>query len=85
MAASPCTGHYEVVSTNAALMRRSRNHKHVLNQIINSWRRDYLLSLHEVQSSKLSGSGSAVQVDVVILQDEHVKRAFWNLRRWLSF
>ena len=38
MAASPCAGHYEVLCTNATLTRRSRNHKHVLNQIINSWK-----------------------------------------------
>jgi len=82
MAASPCAGHYEVVSTNAGLTKRSRNHKHVLNQIINSWRKDYLLSLREVRSSKLSGSGSVVQVgDVVILKDEHVKRVFWKFAK----
>jgi len=82
MAASPCAGHYEVVSTNAALTRRSRNHKHVLSQIINSRRKDYLLSLHEVRSSKLSASGSVVQVgDVVILKDEHIKKAFWKFAK----
>ena len=82
MAVSPCAGHYEVVSTNAALTRRSRNHKHVLNQIINSWRKDYLLSLREVRTSKLSGSGSSVRVgDVVILKDEHIKRAFWKFAK----
>jgi len=84
MAASPCAGHYEVLSTNAALTRRSRSHKHkhILNQIVNSWRKDYLLSLREVRSSKLSGSGSVVQVgDVVILKDKHVKRAFWKFAK----
>jgi len=33
-------------------------------------------------SSKLSGSGSVVQVgDVVILKDEHVKRASWKFAK----
>ena len=82
MASSPCSGHYEVVSTNASLTKRSRNHRHVLNQIISCWRKDYLLSLREVSSTKRTGSGPVVKVgDVVILKDDSVKRLFWKLAK----
>jgi len=50
MAVSPCTRHYEVLSTNATLTRKSRNHKHVLNQIVNSWRKDYYVKCGQANS-----------------------------------
>ena len=82
MASSPCSGHYEIVSTNDSLTRRSRNQKHVLNQIISCWRKDYLLSLREVRGIKRAGSGCTIKVgDIVILKDESVKRLFWKLAR----
>ena len=82
MASSPCANFYEIVSTNASLNWRSKNQRHVLNQIINCWRKDYLLSLREVRGAKQAGSGHVVQVgDVVILKDESVKRAFWKFAK----
>ena len=82
MASSPCSGHYEIVSTNASLTRRSRSQKHVLNQIISCWSKDYLLSLCEVRGVKRAGSGSIAKVgDIVILKDESVKRLFWKLAK----
>ena len=82
MASSPCSGHYEIVSTNDSLTRRSRNQKHVLNQIISCWRKDYLLSLREVRGIKRAGPGCTIKVgDIVILKDESVKRLFWKLAR----
>ena len=80
MASSPCASHYEIVSTNASLTRRSRNQRHVLNQIVACWRKEYLLSLREVRKAKQTGSGPTVKVgDIVILKDDNVKRAFWKL------
>ena len=40
MAFSPCASHYEIFSTDASLTRRSRNQRHVLNQIIACWRKE---------------------------------------------
>jgi len=82
MASTPWSGHYNVFSTNASLTRRARNQKCILSQIISCWRKDYLLSLCEVRNIYQSGSGPAIKVgDIVILQDESIKRLFWKLAK----
>jgi len=82
MASAPCSGHYEVVSTNESLTRRSKNQRHILNQIISCWRKDYLLSLREVRNANRTVSSPAIKVgDIVILKDESIKRLFWKLAK----
>ena len=44
---TPNATHYEVVSTNQSLTKKSRHHKHVLQQLTNQWRREYLIELKE--------------------------------------
>ena len=79
---SPSATHFEIMSTNKALTRRSKNQWFLLNQFANCWKKDYLLSLCESRVTKLKGQASCVKVgDVVILKDDNVKRAFWKLAK----
>ena len=48
----PNCQHYDVISTNQALTRRSRHHRQLLQQFLKRWRRDYLLSLRESHKTK---------------------------------
>ena len=41
------SSHFEVVSTNNLLTRRSKHHRALLRHFTNDWRRDYLLNLRE--------------------------------------
>ena len=43
----PNSEHFEVVSTYHSLTTKLKHHRHLLNQFINQWRRDYLLNLRE--------------------------------------
>jgi len=44
---SPNCSHFEIISTNEMVTKRSRTQKHLLRQFTNQWRKDYLLSLRE--------------------------------------
>lgn len=82
LATTPNASHLEVCSTHKTLTRRARNQRHLLTQLINCWRKDYLLNLREFRGSKLKNQQCAVNVgDVVILKDDNVKRVFWKLGR----
>ena len=79
---SPSATHFEIMSTNKALTRRSKNQRFLLNQFANCWKKDYLLSLRESRVAKLNGQASCVKVgDVVILKNDNVKRVFWKLAK----
>jgi len=79
---SPSASCLEVVSTNKSLTRRARNQRHLLNQFVNCWRKDYLLSLQEFRAARLKGQGPSIKVgDIVILKNESSKRIFWNLAK----
>ena len=79
---SPSATQFEIMSTNKALTRRSKNQRFLLNQFANCWKKDYLLSLRESRVAKLKGQASCVKVgDVVILKDDNVKRVFWKLAK----
>ena len=43
----PNSSHYEIESTYQTLTKRMKNHKHLLNQLLRTWRRDYLINLRE--------------------------------------
>ena len=77
---NPNSSHFEVVSTNEALTKRARTHKHLLQQFTTQWRKEYLLGLREVhKSSPQSKSGLSISVgDVVVMKDDS-KRMFWRL------
>ena len=79
----PNDSHFEIVSTNESLTKRAKIQKHLLRQFTLQWRKDYLLSLRESHASKLrSQVGPSISVgDVVLLKDDHTKRAFWKLAR----
>ena len=81
---SPNSSHHEVISTNRALTRRCRHHKHLLEQLTKQWRREYLTSLREQSSlkSKARGSSSCIsEGDIVIVKNDSAPRAFWKLAR----
>ena len=56
-------------------------HRHLLDQFVKRWRRDYLLNLLESHSLKAKDGGhDLVQVgDVVVLKDNTSKHIFWRL------
>ena len=69
-------------STHKTLTRRSKNHRHLLTQLINYWRKDYLLNLRPFRGAQLKGQRPVINVgDVVILKDDNAKRVFWRLGR----
>ena len=72
---TPNSNHFEIVSTHESLTRRSRHQKRLLNQFTETWRKDYLVSLHERGNED---PGIAVG-DVVLLQNDSTKRVLWKL------
>jgi len=52
LATTPNASHLEVYSTHKTLTKRSRNQQHLLTQLINCWRKYYLLNLREFRGSK---------------------------------
>ena len=48
----PNGSQYEIESTYQTLTKWMKNHKHLLNQLLRTWRRDYLTSLKESHSFK---------------------------------
>ena len=74
--------HLKVCSTHKTLTRRSKNHRHLLTQLSNCWRKDYLLNLRAFRGAQLKGQRPVINVgDVVILKDDNAKRVFWRLGR----
>ena len=82
LATTPSSTHYEVVSTNKTLTKRAKNHRQILSQLVNRWRKEYLLSLREYRGAQLKGQGCSINIgDVVIIKDESVARNFWKLAK----
>jgi len=78
---TPNCSHFEIISTNETLSKQSCTQKHFLRQFTNQWHKDYLLSLRENQKAKsASRKFSRISIgDIVILNDDFAKRAFWKL------
>ena len=71
----------ELISTNQSLARKSRHHKHVLQQLTNQWRREYLIELKErshVESKGINKRRISIG-DLVLLKNDSTSRAFWKL------
>ncbi len=64
---TPNSTHYEVVSTNNSLTRRSKHHCALLRHFTNDWRRNYLLNLRE-NNTKSYGSNKLKQTESRCLQ-----------------
>ena len=77
----PNSEHFEVLSTYHSLTNKLKHHRHLLNQFINQWWRDYLLSLRESHTlkAKRGGHDSIQEGDVVVLKSDTCKRVFWKL------
>ena len=80
---TPNGGHFEVISTNASLTRKSKHHRHLLQQFTYQWRKHYLLSLREnhVLKSKVRKGPEIAVGDIVILKNESSNRMFWKLAK----
>ena len=72
-----------MVSTYSSLTNKLKNHRHLLNQFTNQWRRDYLLNLQESHNQQLKtrrGRHNVIQIgDVVVLKSDTSKCVFWKL------
>ena len=77
----PNIGYYEVFSSSSSLNRRAKHHFNLLSHFTKQWRKQYLLSLHEVHSSghKISSEKLVRIRDVVIVYDEFSRHVFWRL------
>ena len=73
--------HFEIVSTHQSLAKRLKQHRHLLGQFTNQWRRDYLLNLRESHNLRVKKGGQPLinRGDVVILKQDTSKRIFWKL------
>ena len=80
---TPNAAHYEIVSTNQSLTKKSRQHRHVLQQLTNQWRREYLIGLKERSQVASKGSDNqAISIgDLVLLKNDSTSRAFWKLAK----
>ena len=78
---TPNAAHYEVISTNHSLTKKSRHHRQVLQHLTNHWRREYLNELKE--RSQVGNKGSnrrRIAIgDLVLLKNDSTSRAFWKL------
>ena len=77
---TPNSSHFEVVSTDESLFRRSRHQKRLLNQLTETWRKDYLVSLREthVTSSRRNGEPGIAVGNVVLLRVIQLRECFGN-------
>lgn len=74
--------HCEIVSTNQSLTKRARYHQRVLNQFIQQWRAEYLLSLRESAKSTQGAKDVVIAVgDMVILRKDNTRRVFWKMAK----
>ena len=78
---TPNAAYYEVISTNQSLTKKSRHHRHVIRQLTNQWRREYLIELRERSQVKSKGSNNRPIAigDLVLLKNDSTSRAFWKL------
>lgn len=63
---------FEIVSTYKPLTRQSQHQKHLLYQFIETWQKDYLVSLHgsHAASTRRSGDAEIMIGDLVLLQNK---------------
>ena len=79
-ARSPNGRHFEIISTNESLTKRSNYHRQLLKHFAKRWKQEYLLALREVASLTNPSNEPIVSVgDIVVLKDEQTKRVFWKL------
>lgn len=86
LATTPSGRQFEVSSTNKTLTKRAKHQFRVLSNFTRQWQRDYLLSLQERRSVKLSANSNdnarKVKVgDIVILKEEGTARCLWKLAK----
>jgi hypothetical protein len=79
----PSSQHYDVISTNQTLTRRSRHHRRLLQQFLQRWKRDYLSSLRENHKvkSRHDKKPDIFVGDIVILKNDSTSRNFWKLAK----
>ena len=79
---TPNSEHFAIVSTRAALIRRYKHRRKLLDQFLNSLRKNYLLSLREAHMSKQTPQHKYPLIsvgNVIVLKDDLTKRMFWKL------
>ena len=78
---TPNATHYEVISTNHSLTKKSRHHRRVLQQLTNQWRREYLIELKKrSQVGSKGGNKRRISIgDLVLLKNDSTSIAFWKL------
>lgn len=74
---------YEVVSTAKSLTKRAKYQCCIMNNFINQWKKDYLLSLQERRgiTRPSSNTRGVKEGDIVILKEEGTARCLWKLAR----
>ncbi|XP_065070793.1 uncharacterized protein LOC135695590 [Rhopilema esculentum] len=82
----PNERYFEIVNTYAALSKRAKYQRKLLEQFSERWRKDYLLNLMEAYKPKQVHDKPSIAVgDIVILKNDFCKRAFWKLCRVVEF
>jgi len=82
IAPEPSNRQFEIISTHKSLTKKAQYHKHLLEQFMNSWKKEYLTSLRETSVSLYRPSKEIIQVgDIVLLRNEAKPRAFWKLAK----
>ena len=79
----PSSKHFEIASTNNALMKRAKHKRKLLQQFTSQWQREYLVSLQEnaKPAGERSNKASISVGDIVIVKSDMTKRIFWKLGR----
>ena len=69
-----------IESTYQTLTKMVKNHKLLLNRLLRTWRRYYLINLRESHLCKArQKKESLIAVGDVVLKDNVTKRQFWKL------
>ena len=78
---TPNATHYKVIGTNHSLTKKSHHHRHVLQQLTNQWRGEYLMELKERSQVGSKGSNKRrISIgDLVLLKNDSTSKAFWKL------
>jgi len=75
------SAHHEIVSTYNSLALRHKQQKHLFDQFLNIWQKNYLLNLHEHYSIKMRQNKKSIIAvgDVMVLKNDSTKRHFWRI------
>ena len=79
----PNDAYFEICNTYESLSKRAKYNRRLLNNFTSVWKNEYLLGLLEAYRPKGKSNPSQnpnINVnDIVIIRNEQVKRAFWNI------